>query len=149
MKRIVFLLVSLGLLAGAVGIAEAGQKRRVDRVVTGSYGAYPTPVTACNAPTVTSGTWACLIVQARRAETFFTADVKDAHGLPVQVTVYSGRGVVASFCGKTDRPIAIRPGSSLEFDIGQGRAPFAPLLTCPQHILKTTGTITVTLSNQR
>lgn len=139
--------LALGLTFGALGAAEAKPSAATKRTIHGSYGAYPTPVTACNEPTVTSGTWACLIVQTRANEAFFTAEVKDAHGQPVQVNVYSA-GHHASFCGKTDRPIPIRPGSTLEFDIGQGRAPFTPL-PCPQHIVKTTGTITVTLSNRR
>jgi len=144
-KRILIMLVSLGLLVASLGTAEAGKSRRVERTVQGSYGAYPTPVTGCNSAL---GSWACLIVKTRPTEAFLTAEVADTHGQPVLVNVYSQGGHLASFCGKTSRPIAITPGSTLEFDIGQGRAPFTPL-PCPERIIKTTGTITVTLANQR
>lgn len=145
MKRIVIMLVSLGLLVVSLGTAEAGTSKRVERTIQGSYGVYPTPVTGCHS---VHGPWACLIVETRTAERFFTANVLDAHGQPVLVNVYSQGGHLASFCGKTSRPIAVTPGSTLEFDIGQGRAPFTPL-PCPEHMIKTTGTITVKLSNQR
>lgn len=145
MKRIVVVLMSLGLLAGALGTAEAGNKR-VERTVQGSYQPYPTPITGCNSLT---GPWACLIVKTRPTEAFFSATVADASGQPVLVNVHSQDEWLTSFCGQTSRPIAIRPGSTLSFDIGQGRAPFSTDLRCPQHVLKTTGTIKVTLSNRR
>lgn len=145
-QRSVVMLMSLGLLAGAVGTAEAGKHRRVERTIQGSYQAYPTPVTGCNSAT---GPWACLIVRTRPTEAFFSASIADTHGQPVLVTVYSQESHLMSFCGRTTRPIAIQPGVTLSFDVGQGRAPFIPMPPCPQHLIKTTGTIKVTLSNQR
>jgi hypothetical protein len=145
-KRVVVVVMSVGLLAGALGTAQAGP-RRVERTVEGSYQAYPTPVTGCNSLT---GSWACLDVPTRPTEAFFTATVEDTHRQPVLVNVYSRGAWLASFCGKTSHPIAFTPGANVWFDVGQGRAPFATDLTsCPQHILKTTGKIRVTLSNQR
>ena len=146
MKRLAILFITLAVAAGAVSTAEAKQPQRSERTVQGSYGPNPTPVTGCNS---LDGTWACLVVQTRPTEAFFSATVTDAHGQPVMVNVYGGgsSGWLTSFCGKTDRPIAITPGSSLEFDIGQGRAPFTDY-PCVQHIVKTTGTIKVTLSNR-
>lgn len=146
MKRIVVMLTSVGMLFGALGAAEAGKNRRVERTVQGSYQAYPTPVTGCNSA---SGPWACLIVKTRPAEAFFTATVADTHGQPVLVNVTSQGAHLTTFCGQTSRPIAITPGAELEFDIGQGRAPFTNFVPCPQHIIKSTGTIKVTLSNKR
>lgn len=144
-KRLLVMLVSLGLISVSLGTAEAAKSSRVERTVQGSYGAYPAPVTGCNSPL---GTFACLIVATRPTEAFFTAAVADAHGQPVYVEVISGGGLLASFCGKTTRPIAITPGSTLEFDIGVGRWP-RTAAPCPAHRIKTTGTIRVTLSNQR
>lgn len=145
-KRIVVMVMSLALLSGALGTAEAAKDRRVERTVQGSYRAYPTPVTGCNS---VSGPWACLIVRTRPAEAFFSATVADAHGQPVLVNVYSQRGHLTTFCGRTRRPVAFAPGATLSFDVGQGRAPFTAVLPCPQRIVKTTGTIRVTLSNRR
>ena len=144
MKRILVMMVSLGLLAVSLGTAEAGSSKRVERTVQGSYGAYPAPVTGCNSAL---GPFACLIVRTRPTEAFFTASVADTHGQPVYVEVLSGGAVLAAFCGKTTRPIAITPGSTLEFDIGLGRWPSAA--PCPTHRIKTTGKIRVTLSNRR
>ena len=146
MKRIVVLVIGLALLSVSFGTAEASKSKRVERTVQGTYGAYPTPVTGCND---VLGPWACMTVRARSTEAFFTASVADAHGQPVLVNVYSSGGWLTSFCGRTTRPVAITPGADVWFDVGQGRAPFTDLLPCPQHIVKTTGTIKVTLSNQR
>lgn len=145
MKRIVIMFVTLALTAGALAAAEAKAPPRSERTVQGSYQALPTPVTGCNSAT---GPWACMIVTTRRTEAFFTATVADTHRQPVMVNVYSRGGWLTSFCGQTTRPIAITPGATLEFDIGQGRAPFTDI-PCAQHIIKTTGTIKVTLSNRR
>lgn len=146
MKRILIMLVSLGLLVVSLGTAEAGKTKRVERTVQGKYGAYPTPVTGCNE---VLGPWHCLIVQPRPTEAFFTASVADTHGQPVLVNVMSENRWLTSFCGKTTQPVSFTPGAKIWFDVGQGRAPFTDLLPCPQHIVKTTGTIKVTLSNQR
>lgn len=145
MKRLLVMLMSVCLVVVSLGTAEAGKSRRVERTVQGSYGAYPAPVTGCNSPL---GTFACLIVATRRTEAFFTAAVADTHGQPVYVEVMSRGGLLAAFCGKTPRPIAMTPGSVLEFDIGLGRWP-GTATPCPAHRIKTTGTIRVTLSNQR
>ncbi len=149
MKRFLVMLLILGLLAGSVATAGAkkGKKRaRVERTVEGSYGAYPAPVTGCNEPL---GSWACLVVKPRLSERFFTAKVKDAHGQPVFVEVWNGDdGVIARFCGETTKPIAFDPYDSLEFHVALENWPpsFGP--NCLANRVKTTGTISVTLSNR-
>lgn len=147
MKRFLILFMALGLIAGSVATAEAkGKKRptRVERTVEGNYGPYPAPVTGCNG---VLHTFACLIVETRPTEAFFTAKVTDTHRQPVFVEVRSfpGGGVVATFCGETQKPIAITGGSSLEFYLGLNNG--HPSQDCPTHRVKTTGTISVTLSN--
>src|SRR5688500_6292590 len=107
----------LGLLAGTVATAGAkkGRKRaRVERTVEGNYGAYPSPVTGCNEPV---GPYACLIVESRPAERFFTAKVADSHGQPVFVEVASSYGLNVTFCGETTKPIAFEGGNSLHFSV--------------------------------
>ena len=147
MKRFLILVMVLGLVAGSVATAEArGKKRpaRVERTVERSYGSYPAPVTGCNEPL---GSYACLIVQTRPTERFFSAQVTDAHGQPVyvEVRVFSGSNVrLHTFCGETEQPIRFIPGSSLELDVALGRSVD---LDCPTNRVKTTGTISVTLSN--
>lgn len=143
MKRFLLVFLVLGLGVGSLTTANAADKpARAQRTVTGSYGPYPAPVTGCNSPL---GAFACMIVHARPNERLFVAEVKDAHGLPVYVDVYSGHERVGEFCGKTRKPIAVRPGSDLRIHVG------LPLwgvrFACPQHSVKSIGTISVTLSN--
>ena len=150
MKRFLILFMVVGLISGSIATAEAKRKKasRVERTVEGNYGALPEPLTGCNADT---GSLACMVVDARPTERFFTAKVNDAHGQPVFVQVVGG--VNATFCGETTRPISFDPGSTLEFRIepmpyffsNWGTGWVGPL-DCPYRI-KTTGTITVTLSN--
>ena len=146
LKRLVIMVLAVGVMAGSVVAAEAKQPRRVERTVVGSYGPYPAPVTGCNEPL---GTFACQIVKASSTEAYFSAKVSDTHGQPVfvQVLIYSG-GLFdhLTFCGETTQPIRIPLYSQLEFDIGGiGRGSLSA--ECPAHRVKTTGTISVTLSN--
>lgn len=146
-KRFLIVLMSLGMLAGSWGTAEAGKSKRVERTVEGSYGLYPSPVTGCNE---VLGPWACMNVRTRSTEAFFTAKVTDSHGQPVFVEVLQSSGGRIVFCGQTKAPIAIRPGAELSFHVGLASWPRVEQLPqCPTNHVKTTGTIRVTLSNQR
>lgn len=146
MKRFTIMVVALGMLAGPVAAAEARPSPRVERTVVGSYGPYPAPVTGCNEAL---GTFACLIVSARSTEAYFTAKVTDTHGQPVfvEVLIYSG-GLAddVTFCGETTRPIRVPRFASLEFNVGLLRNRLTT--DCPTNRVKTTGTISVTLSNR-
>jgi hypothetical protein len=143
-KRILVVVVSLGLLAGSVATADAGRSKRVERVVEGSYGPYPAPVTGCNS---LLGSFACLKVETRQREKFFTAKVTDAHGQPVFVEVQREGRKDVIFCGETTRPVRVNPGSELSFHIGLNN--WLVTLDCPASRVKTTGTIRVVLSNRR
>ena len=150
MKRLLIMAVVLGLIAGSVATAEAKTRRpvRVERTVEASYGPVISPVMGCNDP---GASLACVVVNARSTEAFFTAKVTDAHGLPVFVQVNNGHA--GTFCGETDQPISIEPGSRLQFlmepipyffnNWGTG---WVDHLDCPYRA-KTIGTIRVTLSN--
>jgi hypothetical protein len=116
MKRLIILIAVLVLGAGSVSTAAAqGTPPRVQRTVTGSYGPYPAPVTGCNSAL---GTFACLYLDARSKEAFFTAEVRDTHGLPVYVEVWDRHQFLASFCGTTSEPIGFRAGDTLRFHVG-------------------------------
>ena len=153
MKRFVVVFLIVGLFAGSVAPAEAKRKkaRRVERTVEATYGPFVAPFTGCSDP---GGSLACIVVNARSTEAFFTAKVTDAHGQPVFVQVVGG-GRRRTFCGEITRPISFDPGSRLEFRIDPmthfwsnwGTGWVGPL-DCPYRI-KTTGTISVTLSNLR
>ena len=144
MKRFVIVAVALGLTVGSLATAEAkmAQPARVERTVEASYGPpYLPPVTGCHS---LLGPWACLVVATRPTEEFFTAEVTDAHGRPVFVSVISDYRTIATFCGETRRPIPFNPGSDVQFRIG---IDWPGQLDCPANRVKTIGTISVTLSN--
>ena len=149
MKRFLILFMILGLVAGSVATAEAkGKKRpaRAERTVEGTYGIYPASITGCNEPL---GKYYCLAVETRSDESFFTAKVTDAHGQPVLVRVGIGGGEVATFCGETTEPIRFYSGTDLYFHVADPLwLVFNGSLDCPTNRIKTTGTISVTLSNR-
>lgn len=147
MRRFLIGLLILGVMAGSAGIAQASagtqnaQPKRVERSVQRSYGAYPAPVTGCN---TALGSYACVIIPTRKREAFFTARVTDAHGQPVYVEV-RGDGLETHFCGETTDPIRFRPGAELHFFVALPN--WGIQLDCPAHSVKSTGSISVTLSN--
>ena len=151
MKRSLIVLMVLGLLAATVVTAEAkgAGRKRVERTVEGSYGPFPAPVTGCNEPL---GMFACLAVQTRPSESSFTAKVTDVHGQPVFVEVDAfyadgSHEELGRFCGETSRPVFFSPGVHLEFFLAVPNWPGELHLECPANRVKTTGTISVTLSN--
>lgn len=147
MKRFLIMLVVLGLVAASVTTAGATKRpKRVERTVDVTYDAPFVPMTWC-------GDWSgltagCVDVQTRRTEAFFTAKATDAHGLPVAVAVYSNGFNYGVFCGEIRRSMGFQPGSRLTFVVG----PHWPVIPtdprCPMANAATTGTISVTLSNQ-
>lgn len=137
--------VSLAPVFGSGATAQT-EAPRVDRTVEARYAPpYASPVTGCHE---LLGPWACLIVQTRLTEAFFNAKVTDAHGQPVyfQVAAHGPYKFIGGFCGQTIDPIAFQPGVSLEFDVGLPR--WGIQTRCPASVIKTTGSIRVTLSNQ-
>jgi hypothetical protein len=88
-----------------------------------------------------------MIVPTRHKERFFSVKVTDTHGLPVYFSVWG----IGGFCGETKMPIPINGpqggGRDLEIEVGVDR--MVVQTDCPQSSVKTTGTIKVTLSNQR
>jgi hypothetical protein len=165
MRRLLVGFLILGLMAGSVGMAEAQQRpaprgassRRVERTVQRDYGPYPAPVTGCNSAL---SYYACALIRTRTKEAFFTGKVTDVHGQPVYVEVEfwcGGYGTWygtqcapdAHFCGRTSTPIRFPPDAILAVYVGLPNSGLPAQTTCPANSVKTTGTISVTLSNRR
>ena len=145
MKRLLILVVTMAMTIGGIANVEATQSVRSERTLRGSYRPYPSPATGCNEAL---GSWACMIVRTRPTERFVSVKVTDAHGLPVYFSLFSpGTGFWTEFCGETTRPVPIPAGSNLEIEVGVSR--WVAQTACPTSSVKTTGTIAVTLSNQR
>ena len=152
MKRFLIGFMVLGLMTGAVVSAEAkkGPARR-ERTFTGSY---KTPFVPFNAGCSRTDGRGCVTVYTRSTESFLTARVTDTLGVPVFVQVWEdtdGRGVEdvlhGTFCGETTEPISFPPGTELHFWVGFTYSYPAPYESCPDGLIATTGTVTVTLSN--
>lgn len=158
MKRFLILFMILGLIVGSVATAEAEQARRkrVERTVEGSYATQFVPFSGLvipGGPCAQERAIGCITIQTNAKEKFLTANVTDAHGQPVLVTVdswdpYTQASIdYGSFCGETEKPIRFRPGVELRFAPGYWD-PYLPTAwaSCPPGF-GTTGTVSVTLSN--
>lgn len=144
MKRLLIMFITMAMTLGGVATAEATQPQRSERTVQGSYGPNPAPVTGCNE---VLGPWACMIVRTKPMERFVSVKVTDTHGLPVYFLLSNpGAGFWKGFCGETKGPVAF-PGHYLEIEVGVSRG--VAQTDCPASSVKTSGTIRVTLSNQR
>ncbi len=148
MKRLVMSFMVLSLVIGVVATAEAKKKpQRTTRTVEGSY---DSPVLGMFGQCAGSHGVGCVSFLVGPKERFVTAKVHDAHGLPVFVFIRSiasgafgaGSESYGSFCGETTEPIAVPPGTELEFWVGAA----ASVYGC-QPGIATSGTITVMLSN--
>jgi hypothetical protein len=152
MKRSLVLLMILGLVVGSVATAEAKKRpRRVERTVEDSYATrFVLDDAYCWRP---GGS--CVRIEPRKGETFFTATAVDTHGQPVLVTAWgpeTGQGTqrlyYGSFCGETDEPIAFIPGFDVDLRVEYPGGNLSPSVVADCPMFGTTGTISVTLSNQ-
>lgn len=148
MKRFLILFMVLGLVVGSVATAEAANKKkptRHERTVEATY----------NGPWLPFGNWdcapsggrGCVSVTTRAGESYLSAEVTDAHGQPVYVSVWSeyeasGASPIfyGSFCGETADPIKFPPGVTLKLWVGYWPSGCGPGMA-------TAGTVSMTLSN--
>lgn len=153
MKRFLVLFMVLGLVAGSVATAEANRRpKRVQRTVEARYiGPWmPFGLRECEAPS--GGIGGCATVETRASEAFLSAKVTDAHGQPVfvEVITWSPDSIhpiyLGDFCGETDAPISVAPGTVVDFWIGPHVWHPDAIGTCAG-TMATTGTVSVTLSN--
>jgi len=128
MRRTLAVALILGLVAGAlVAPAEAGKKKkkkkqRIERTVEGTYD-LPTLVVAGSCSS--SGAIGCVALPSAGKERFVTAKITDQHGQPAFVSIGADTDgdnaddeTYGFFCGETDEPIAIPPGTELHFWVG-------------------------------
>ena len=146
MKRLCILVtvLGLGLASGPAATAKA-EPSRVERTIQRTYGPLPAAVSG-GCPTALAPA-TCLTIWLRSTDAFFTADVKDAHGLPVNVRVYHRGRHVDSSCGRTSRPVEIDQTTRGQLTLWLDPTG-TDLLTCPQGSVITSGTIRVTVSNR-
>jgi hypothetical protein len=151
MKRIVILVLAIGLVFGSIATAEAGKKKKkpvkTTREAQGAYDA-PTPVAAGGC--AQTGAVGCVTIPSAPGEIYVTATVTDATGTPVPVSVQADLDgnnqsdtTYGSFCGSTSEPLLVDAGATIQFWVGI--TPGAVALACPG--FATTGTVDVVFSN--
>lgn len=150
MKKVLVLFLVLGLVFGSIATAEAGKKKRkkVTREVQGGYDA---PALIAVGTCAQTGAIGCVAIVTGPKEKYLSATVNDAHGQPVYVAVSadtdgdnSDDATFGSFCGTTEKPIEVTPGTELHLWVGF--TPDPGFAGCVPGIA-TTGTIDVKLSN--
>lgn len=154
MKRILVLMMVLGLVFGSIATAEAGKKKkkpkRVERVAEAAYDA-PALGVAGAGGVCPHATNSCAAIPTGADDKFVKIEVKDATGLPVAFTLgqdtdpdtLGTETQYGIFCGTTgDEPIAVEAAGVelLSFVWAFGGA------ECPGAVA-TTGTVVATFSN--
>ena len=147
------IIMIVGLTAGSVATAEAKkpQHKRVARTMQGEYTSPSIPFAPQCRPNDAFG---CLTFKTRENERFLTAEVTDAHGRPVFVTVEGPDPDhpphfirYGTFCGQTKDPIAFPRGVGVRLRVAFWITDLPTALAgCPT-MFGTAGTISVTLSN--
>lgn len=126
MKRLIVLVMILGMVVGSLASAEAAKKKKkVTREAQATYTSTGvvaagncTQMDAVNCPRIPSGL----------GEKYLTAKVTDASGQAVPVAVKadldgdnSTEKLYGVFCGETTEPIKIDPGVEITFWVGVTR----------------------------
>lgn len=153
MKRILILVLALGLVFGSIATAEAGKKKKkkkpvkITREAQGSYDA-PTPVAVGGC--AQTGAIGCVTIPTGPGEIYVTATVTDATGTPVPVSVQADLDgnnqsdmTYGAFCGSTEEPLLVDAGATIQFWVGL--TPGSATLGCPG--FATSGTVDVVFSN--
>ena len=153
MKRVLVLILALGLVFGSIATADAGKKKKrkkpakIEREAQGSYDA-PTPVAAGGC--AQTGAVGCVTIPSGPDEIYVTATVTDQTGTPVPVSVQADLDgnnqsdtTYGGFCGSTAEPILIDAGATIQFWVGI--TPGSVALACPG--FATSGTVDVVFSN--
>jgi hypothetical protein len=153
MKRILILMMVIGLVFGSIATAEAGKKKKktappapvkVERVVEFEYacpcpGLFQLGALTGGDPNLGGG-----VVSIGAGEVYLTAEATDVTGQPVAVGVQQdldgdgGNNPVGTFCTTTAEPMAINEGLELRIFVGNPTV-------CPGVLAG--GTIKFTLSN--
>ena len=152
MKKSFSVVLMMVLVAGAFAAApaDAKKKKRVERSAQGTYAAPATVVGNC---TQTDGI-GCMTIPTGGSEQYLTANVTDATGQPVYVTVQAdldgdmtSETTYGAFCGETTEPIKFDKGAALIFWVGPvSQIPGRATAGCVPG-QGTEGTVDVTFSN--
>ena len=147
MKRVLVLLLVLGVVLGTLTTAEAAKKKKKKskKVVRVASEDYLAPAYFYWAPT--GDNIGGVSIPSGLGERFVSVEIKDDSGMNVSAAVGQdpeGDGTVATtdFCTKTDKPLPIEPGLEVTVFVyvGPCTSPAGPAFA-------TQGTVKVTFSN--
>lgn len=144
MKRILVLVMVLGLVFGSIATADAKKKKKKSkkpyvRVVEGTY---DNPAPGVGGIVTLNGAGGTFDVPTAGNEYYMSVEVIDDSGQQTYFGIAEENTIVAGGCGKTETPMEITPGAAYNITVTMGPGLNAP--TCPG--VATTGTIKVTLT---
>lgn len=149
MKKLLVLLMVVGLLAGALSVESSAKKKKkkkakpvvkVTRTETAEYSApgYLT-VGTVTGNVCAEGTTACIVFPAQQGEKYVSVEVIDDSGTPSPVSVSLGESSTV-YCGKTTAPVLFTGFTEVGVHVGTEAPP-----TCQG--VATAGQVKVTFSN--
>lgn len=144
MKRILVLMMIMGLIFGSVATADAKKKKKKKaapyvRVVEGTY---DNPAPGIGGVVTLNGAGGTMEVPTGANELFMNVEITDDSGQPAYFGIAEGGSIIAGFCGSTPEPMSITPGSAYNITVTMGPGLEDP--TCAG--VATTGTIKATLT---
>ena len=148
MKKLLVLLIVVGLLAGALSVESSAKKKKkkkakpvkVTRTETAEYSApgYLT-VGTVTGNVCSEGTTACMVFPAQKGEKYVSVEVIDDSGTPSPVSVSLGESSTV-YCGKMTAPVLFTGFTEVGVNVGIEAPP-----TCQG--VATAGQVKVTFSN--
>lgn len=152
MRKTIAVILTAGLIGGVLAAAPAEAKKKKPKKTTRTAeGNYLTPALIVVGGCSDVDAVGCVQLSTTTTESYVTAEVVDAHGQPVFVSIQADTNgdaqddaVFGNFCGKTSAPISVAPGTALHFWVGITADPAAA--ACNPGAA-TQGTLTATFSN--
>ena len=145
MKRILILMLVMGLVFGAVATADAKKKRKkkapapYSRVVEGTY---ENPAPGIGGVVTLNGAGGTLEIPTAANELFMSVEIIDDSGQNAYFGIAADGTIIGGGCGKTEEPFAISGGVAHNITVTMG-----PGLEAPDCVgIATSGTIKVTLT---
>ena len=148
MKRLLISALTIALVAGALALpAEAGKKKRTQRVATGTY---ENPAIGVPGVVGSAAAGGAVEFPLGPTEKFISVEITDDLGRPVIATMSQDTDpstptweIFATICGGTEEPLPVQPGVAVRVSVYTSPGPDQPTCTGPA----TSGTIKATLSN--
>lgn len=144
MKRILILMMVMGLVFGSIAVADAKKKKKKAsapyvRVLEGTY---DNPAPGIGGVVTLNGAGGTMEVPTASNESYMSVEIIDDSGQNAYFGIAADGTIIGGGCGKTEAPFAITPGVAHNITVTMG-----PGLEAPSCVgIATSGTIKVTLT---